>query len=153
MFLAQQQTLCFRLHLSLIVPPSFVQLTSGHMCPFLCCGTRKETYCREEGESLQHLPGNNDSRLPLTVSLAGCVRHIYIVFIHGMTPSLTAVTLIYRLIDSLIHQDFSCFDLSLNCLSLQLFNYTILCYKNYIFSLKFVSIVSLRVQDYVSTDQ
>lgn len=133
MFLAQQQTLCFRLHPSLIVPPSFVQLTSGHMCPFLCCGTRKETYCREEGESLQHLPGNNDSRLPLSQFSGLHETHLHC--FHPWHDAITYSCYFDLLTDSLIHQDFSFFDLSLNCLSLKLFNYTFLCFKDYIFSI------------------
>lgn len=54
-------------HLSPRAPVSFSVADAWTRACFLCCGTRKETYCREEGESLQHLPGNNDYKLPLVV--------------------------------------------------------------------------------------
>lgn len=67
---------------SQVVRVSFVQL----MCP------RKETYCREEGESLHHLPVNNEHRLPLILSLSGFMKHTHIVFTHSMMPSFSSIS-------------------------------------------------------------
>lgn len=53
-------------HPSVNVPLYSVWLMPRYTCPFLCCGTRKETYCREEGESLQHLFANNEFTIPLS---------------------------------------------------------------------------------------
>lgn len=53
-------------------------------CPFLWWGTRKETYCREEGESLQRLFSNNDQKLPLTVTLLDHVKLFSSILFHSL---------------------------------------------------------------------
>lgn len=79
-----------------VVRVSFVQLMCVHMCP------RKETYCREEGESLHHLPVNNEHRLPLTLSLSGFMKHTHVVVIHSMMPSFSSISP-YSLADCFIY--------------------------------------------------
>lgn len=93
-------------HLSLEVHFCVADASPGHMRPFLCCGTRKETYCIEEGESLQHLPGNNEHKLPLAVSLSGCVKQLHCFHPQHDVRTLFFITLMCFLIDSFIHLDF-----------------------------------------------